>query len=282
MAGLDRLAGCIGGALGRRIQDAGDALCEVRIRANRPARLRLLDGSEIASESVNPEDLRRMLARMTGDSLYACEDELRQGYFTMAGGFRVGVCGRLNAGEDGLRSVANAASLCIRIPREIPGCAEPLYDKDRPPGLLLLSPPGMGKTTLIRDYARLLSDGGKNVAIADERREIAACVEGVPSFDVGCRTDVMDGCPKALAIPLLLRACAPDVIVADEIGGAKDEQAILDALRCGVSVAATAHASGFDEAYRRFGRLMDAGVFLRAVLLGGSPGKIIAIREYGK
>ena len=282
MAGLDRLAGCIGGALGRRILDAGDALCEVRIRANRPARLRLLDGSEIAFESVNPEDLRRMLARMTGDSLYACEDELRQGYFTMAGGFRVGVCGRLNAGEQTLRSMANAASLCIRIPREIPGCAAALYDRDRPPGLLLLSPPGLGKTTLIRDYARLMSDGGKNVAIADERREIAACVEGVPSFDVGCRTDVMDGCPKALAIPLLLRACAPDVIVADEIGGPKDEQAILDALRCGVSVAATAHASGFDEAYRRFGRLMDAGVFLRVVLLGGRPGEIGAIREYGK
>ena len=282
MPGMDRLAGCIGGALGRQVRDAGDRLCEVRIRANRPAYLRLLDGSERACEAVKPEELRRMLARMTGDSLYACEDELRQGYFTMAGGFRVGVCGRLNAGENGLRSMANAGSLCIRIPREVPGCAKALCGRDRPPGLLLLSPPGMGKTTLIRDYARLLSDSGKNVAIADERREIAACVEGVPSFDVGCRTDVMDGCPKALAIPLLLRACAPDVIVADEIGGPGDADAILDALRCGASVAATVHASGFDEAYRRFPALFDAGVFPRAALLGGSPGKICAIREYGK
>lgn len=282
MEGLDRLACCIGGMLGRQVRDAGDRLCEVRIRANLPARLRLLDGREIACEAVKPEELRRMLARMTGDSLYACEDELRQGYFTMAGGFRVGVCGRLNAGEEGLRSMTNAGSLCIRIPREIPGCAEPLYDKDRPPGLLLLSPPGMGKTTLIRDYARLLSDGGRNVAISDERREIAACAEGVPSFDVGSRTDVMDGCPKATAIPLLLRACAPDVIAADEIGGPGDEMAILDAVRCGVFVAATAHASGFDEAHKRFSALFDAGVFPRVALLGGSPGRIIEIRDYGK
>ncbi len=274
-----RLADCSGGELGRQILAAGDGLCELRIRVNRPSRLRLLDGRELEGETVSPERLHRMLSRMMENSFYACEGELGQGYFTMAGGFRVGVCGRLHAGGAGPASMANVGSVCIRIPREVRGCAEKLLDGDRPRGLLVLSPPGMGKTTIIRDYARLVSDRGWNVAIADERREIAACREGVPGFDVGQRTDVMDGCSKALSIPLLVRACAPDLLVADEIGGLGDAEAILDAVRCGVAVAATAHASGIGEAYRRFGALLDAGTFQRLALLGPTPGEIRELRD---
>lgn len=273
------LAECLGGRLGRQVAEAGDGLCELRIRAERPSRLRLLDGRELEGEAVSAQRLRTMLARMMQDSLYACEEELKQGYFTMAGGLRVGVCGRLNAGDGGLRSMANTGSVCIRIPREVRGCALPLLEGDRPRSLLILSPPGKGKTTMIRDYARLVSDAGWNVAIADERREIAACREGVPGFDVGQRTDVMDGCPKALAIPLLVRACGPDMVVADEIGGAGDAETLMDALRCGASVAATAHASGFDAAQRRFPDLLAAGIFERMALLGPEPGRIAALRE---
>lgn len=279
MALAGRLADCIGGELGKQLIDAGDMLCELRLRANRPSRLRALNGAELEGETISPSRLRRILSRMMEDSLYACEDELRQGYFTMAGGFRVGVCGRMNAGEGSLRSLTNAGSVCVRVPREVQGCASPLVEGGRPRGLLLLSPPGMGKTTMIRDYARLLSDGGWNVAVADERREIAACREGVPEFDVGARTDVMDGCPKAAALGMLVRACAPDVIIADEIGGPGDAEAMLDAARCGVTVAATAHASGFEEARRRFGALLDGSVFCRMALLGPVPGGIQEVRS---
>ena len=279
MAAQDRLADCIGGELGRRAAQAGEALCELRIRTGRPSRLRLLDGRELEGPTVAAEELRRILARMMEDSLYACEDELGQGYFTMTGGLRVGVCGRLHAGGSAPRTMASIGSVCIRIPREARGCASRLVDGDRPGGLLVLSPPGKGKTTMIRDYARLISDRGWNVAIADERREIAACREGVPGFDVGSRTDVMDGCPKATAIPLLLRACAPDVVVVDEIGGAADAQAILEAMRCGAAVAATAHAAGFGEARRRFGDLLDTGAFRKWVLLGPEPGEICDVHE---
>ena len=272
MAGADVLADVIGGELGRQLRCAGDRLCELRIRADKPSRLRLMGGSELAGETVSRQELRRILSRMMQESLYACEDELRQGYFTMAGGLRVGVCGRLNASGEGLSSMSGVGSACIRIPREARGCALPLVEGGRPGNLLLVSPPGMGKTTLIRDYARLISDAGWNVAIADERRELAACREGVPAFDVGMRTDVMDGCPKAAAVSLLVRACAPDLVVADEIGGPGDADALLDAMRCGTAVAATAHASGFGEAIQRFGAL--AGAFERMALLGPVPGRI--------
>ena len=280
MACVDRLAHCLGGALGELVRREEIHLGELRLRIGRPARLCMTDGREIEGDVTGAEELQRILARMTGDSLYACEDELREGYFTMDGGCRVGVCGRMASQDGRVLGMASIASLCIRIPREVKGCARELAAPGRPQGLLVISPPGMGKTTLLRDYARILSDGGWNVAIADERREIAACREGVPQFDVGMRTDVMDGCPKAVAMGLLIRACAPQLIVDDEIGGEGDARAILDAARCGVAVAASAHASCFAEAEERFSALIGAGAFRRAALLGDRPGNIKAVREY--
>lgn len=121
-----------------------------------------------------------------------------------------------------------------------------------------------------------------NVAVADERREIAACREGVPQLDVGSRTDVMDGCPKAEAMPMLVRACAPDLLVADEIGSRADAEAIRDAARCGVRVAATAHAGDLREALLRgqIAPLIRDGVFDWCAVLGPEPGKIKSLERW--
>lgn len=276
---MDRLADCFGGELGSLVRKHWKEISEIRLRCSKKARIRFLNGNELAGELLGPDHFHRILSRLMGDSLYACEEELKQGYFTMPGGVRVGVCGRLNAENGCVNSMAGIGSVCIRIPREILGCSEPLW-RGRPENMLILSEAGRGKTTLLRDLARTASNSGFNVSIADERREIAACREGVPQFDLGERIDVMDGCPKAIAIGLLIRACAPDWIVADEIGGEQDACAILDAIRCGAKVAATAHASCAEEAEDRFPLLFRKRVFRRIVLLGPEPGRIRNIQEY--
>ena len=186
--------------------------------------------------------------------------------------------------EGRVTSLGSIGSVCIRIPREIKGCASLLADciLEAPlTGILILSPPGMGKTTLLRDLVRIVSDRGKNVALADERREIAACMDGIPQLDVGSCTDVMDGLPKAQAIPMLVRACAPEFIAVDELGSLADARAVLDAVRCGVSVIATAHASCQEEALLRpgTGLLLKENAFQYCAVLGGRAGQIKSLRR---
>lgn len=266
--------------LGSEIASNWDRLAEIRVRANREVRCRCLDGSEIVCPSAKTDTVQKVVHMLMENSVYACENELREGYFTAQGGCRIGVCGKMSMVEGRISALAAIGSVCIRIPREKKGCADRLMDISDG-SLLILSPPGLGKTTMIRDFARRMSDRGENVAIADERGEIAGCCEGMPSLDVGCRTDVMDGCPKANAIPMLVRACAPDWIVADEIGCGDDADALRDAARCGVRIAATAHAASIDDAFRRkhLCGLLEDGIFAAVVVLGKSPGQILRIKK---
>lgn len=269
------------------IQKFGTELSEIRLRAGQAVRLRRINDSEICGNIITMHDLRRILSRLMEDSLYALEDELKQGYFTTGDGCRVGICGKISAESGGADNLNSIGSACIRIPRQVTGCADPIFRlvyNDEFTGMLLLSPPGMGKTTMIRDLVRQISDSGWNVALADERRELAACREGMPGLDVGCRTDVMDGCPKAVAIPLLVRACAPDMIAVDEIGSREDVQALMDAARCGVRILASAHALNYEQARQRkqLAQLMNDDIFDWCATLGPEPGRIkeiINLRE---
>lgn len=284
METLERLRALLPGEIAAQLEAHRSDLREVRLRAGRPVQLVYGSGEWLSGTALERAALGRVLAALMDYSLYAREEELRQGFFTVEDGCRVGVCGRLVFEGDRVSGMGAAGSVCIRISREVRGCGDAVVAlmKEKPGSLLVLSPPGMGKTTLLRELARRLSNGGKNVCVADERHELAACVEGVPTMDVGLRTDVMDGGPKRAAIRHMLRASAPDIIVTDEIGDDGDAEALAEAVRCGVRVITSAHASGFDALMARRGlrSAVETGAFEWGVLLGPRPGHIAEIRSF--
>lgn len=283
METIDRLSALLPETAARRISAQREALTEVRLRAGRPVNLAWPGGDALVGKAIDVGHLRAIAAALMDHSVYAREGELAQGFFTMGDGCRVGVCGRCVS--DGERErMTDIGSLCVRVARAVPGCADALIQPLRDPcGLrsaLILSPPGMGKTTMLRDAARQLSEVGYAVAIADERHELAACRCGVPTLDVGPRTDVLDGGLRARGVRLMIRAMAPDVIVVDEIGDERDAEALSDASRCGVAVLASAHADSFATAMSRpcLRRVLECGAFQSVVLLGNRPGTIIETR----
>lgn len=257
------------------------AASELRLRVDRPLHL-VLPGGEVSvpGTNVTPEAMEQVLDRATEYSRYTASESLRRGYVTAEGGFRVGVCGTavpLSAENTDIRSIS---SMAIRIPRAVEGAALPvlpeLLEAGRPQSTLILSPPGGGKTTLLRDLVRLLSEGtaltpGHRVALVDERGELAAVHRGRPQLEVGPLTDILDGCPKAMAVPMLLRAMAPEIIALDELSLKEDVEAVLGAVGCGVVLLATVHAASVEELRRRplFRGLLEAGAFRRAVVIEG-------------
>lgn len=256
---------------------------EIRIRVCRPL---LLRGEKNLRIPLEPDEaqIRDLLLSFCGQALYARQEELNQGFLTLPCGHRVGVCGHMALDGARRNALTQVQALNLRIARQVP-CDARALAAAMPGGALrstlVLSEPGMGKTTLLRELARALSRAGAQVAIADERGELAACVRGVPQLDVGPCTDVMDNMGKAEAVRLLTRSMAPDVIVSDEIGGEADAAALLDARRCGVQVLCSAHAAGFAQAKRRpaLEPLLRAGVFDRIVVLGGRVGRIAAVLD---
>ena len=288
MGAVERLKGLLPPDAAALLARHGDGLAEARLRVGRPVQLCLEGGGEaLSSEPLEPGALGRILAALMEYSVYARQAELDRGFFTLDDGSRVGVCGRMVA--DGARlGMAEIGSACVRVARAMPGCADGLMDAIAPPdgplrSALLLSPPGLGKTTMLRDIARQLSDGGRCVGMADERHELAACHLGVPTLDVGMRTDVMDGCPRNAAIAAMLRAMAPQVVVADEIGGEEDARALADAVRCGAAIVTSAHAASLEEALARPGlrAVLGAGVVDVVALLGPRPGQVRQVWRRG-
>lgn len=272
--------------LAEAITAAAGTLTEIRIRARRPVQLVSGSADCFCGEPISGPQLHRMLMAMMEHSYYAREEELAQGYFTMLNGCRVGVCGAYSIGEGGQIAMRAIGSACIRIAREVCGCAEgvvaELLSEGGPHSAILLSRPGMGKTTILRDAARLLSGHGFAVGVADERHEIAACRDGVPTMDVGERTDVADGCPKHLAMDRLIRSMSPRVIVTDELGDARDVEAVREAARRGAAVLTSVHGAGFDWLrHGAVGALISEGLFSTVFLLDGAPGRIAAVRHFG-
>ncbi len=284
---------------------ARESLEEIRIRENRPLEIGYGSRYSFVREDGTLTDLyrdafvpskdqcRALLERVTNHSIYAVEEELRRGYVTVSGGHRIGLAGRTLLDKGQVSHLRDIAGFNVRIARARDGVASEVLPglldfKSRTIGhTLIVSAPQQGKTTLIRELARCISSGewhhpaarewgSRKIGIVDERSEIAACERGVPTFDLGPRCDVLDACPKAEGMMMMVRSLSPEVIVVDEIGRPEDALAINEAIHAGVRVLATAHATDLKDVFARpvLAKLASDGVFASFVLLSRDGKKV--------
>ena len=270
-------------------------LTEIRLRINQPLSLVLgntdifvSDTGKVITDSndaylCDRDDVYKTLQLISKNSLYAFEQEMKMGFLTIDGGHRIGLAGQaiVNGGE--VKSLKNIASLNIRLAREVKGCAEKIMpyiisERARILNTLLISPPRCGKTTILRDLIRQISTGyktyaGLQVGVVDERSEIAACKNGITTVDLGKRTDVLDSCPKAVGMLMLIRSMSPAVVATDELGRVEDVYAVREALNAGVSVLATIHGRDISDLLQRphVSELIKNKDFDRYVILSDIP-----------
>ena len=255
------------------------------------------EGREISlhdGKLVTPDLIDETLNRLLDYSYYAYEEVLSKGYITIEGGHRVGLCGTVTMKDGKVHLIKYVSSLNIRRSRQIIGVSGKIInsvcDEKRRiiRNTLIISPPKCGKTTILRDLARNLSGRGYRVGICDERSEIAGCYNGKSSFDLGSRTDILDGCPKSEGILMLIRSMSPDVIITDEIGRKEDVGAIDSALCAGVKTITTIHGSSYEDVENSaVGELIKRHVFETLIFLSAEPSmgtvkRIMKLSHMGK
>ncbi|CAI9388843.1 MULTISPECIES: stage III sporulation protein AA [Bacillaceae] len=267
---------------------------EIRVRIGRPLEVFINGHSIFFPFIVSKEDGNQLLNKISRYSVYTMEEELKRGYITVQGGHRVGLAGRVILQDSKVKAIRDVASFNIRIAKEKIGIANPyipyLYDKGKWRHTMIIGPPQTGKTTLLRDIARLISSEEEHslrkpakVGIVDERSEIAGCMDGIPQMTFGQRIDVLDACPKAEGMMMMIRSMSPDVLIVDEVGRKEDEEAILEAVNAGIQLVMTTHGSSLEEVKKRpmLSRMIKMGIFERYIELNRKkgPGTVTAIRN---
>ena len=269
-----------------------DDLQEIRLRIGHPLILFYRGRECVKKETVTERMIRETLDYVSNYSLYAYENELKQGFITVEGGHRVGMAGQVIIENGTVKNLKQISSLNIRVSHEVMHCADKIfpyitYNKQLY-HTMIISPPRCGKTTLLRDLIRQVSDGnhwvkGCTVGVVDERSELAGCYQGIPQNHIGMRTDVLDGCPKSCGMLMLIRSMSPQVVAVDEIGAPEDVQAIKYAMHCGCKMLATVHGDSLAEIQKKplFEALIREQCFERYVILknGTSIGEIAEIHD---
>ncbi len=276
-----------------------ERLCAIRVRAGRPVIFEMEDGERFidgegcitgnvrSAFCMNAEDIRKMLEFICSFSLYAYDDEMRAGYITIEGGHRIGIAGSVSLVEGHASRMKYISCLNVRVAHEIRGCGDECMDYMYEEGILqntiIVSGCGRGKTTILRDIIRQISDGngehaGVTVGVVDERSEIGACHHGIPQNDLGIRTDILDGCPKAYGMRMLIRSMAPRVIAVDELGGVSDLEAVRVDVSSGCKIIATIHGADMRELKNipLMKKLLSERLITRLIFLNseGRPGQI--------
>ncbi|MDE3839548.1 stage III sporulation protein AA [Bacillus methanolicus] len=266
---------------------------EIRVRINRPLEVTMKGTCMFLSYTVQPEDALQLLNKISGYSIYTLEEELKRGYITISGGHRVGLAGKVILENSQVKAIRDISSFNIRIARERIGIADRLVPFLFNNGWLhtmIIGPPQTGKTTLLRDIARIISTGNEDlgfgaskVGVVDERSEIAGCVKGIPQLTFGNRIDVLDACPKAEGMMMMIRSMSPDVLVVDEIGREEDALAIMEAVNAGIKLIMTTHGSSLEEVRKRpsLKNILEQQIFQRFIELSrkDGPGTVTFIKD---
>ena len=273
-----------------KLQINFDDLQEIRLRVNCPLLISYKNKEYFVSEEAslvgNPSqgvlitknEIKETMEYISNYSLYAFEEEIRQGFITISGGHRIGITGKTIIQGNFIRGIKHISYINVRLAHQVKGCADlvmPYLINEKTKSIyhtLIISPPKCGKTTLLRDIIRQISDGspyleGMNIGVVDERSEIAACYMGEPQNDLGIRTDILDCCPKAKGMMMLIRSMSPQVIAVDEIGSREDIEAINYVISCGCKLIATVHGSSIEDVKSKpiLGDLLKTG-FLSVIL----------------
>ena len=231
------------------------------------------------ARSVSMQELKNIVNHFCKYSIYAYEEELRQGFLSVEGGHRIGICGQVVLDDmHCIKTIKYISSLNFRVSHEVKGAADQvipfIYEKENVLNTIIVSPPGIGKTTLLRDMVRQISNGnvwavGQNVGVIDERSELSGSFQGVAQNDVGIRTDIMDRCPKKEGMLLLIRSMSPRVVAIDELGGEDDWKSLERVIHCGSSIIATIHGEGLNDfLLKRAAFDVRQEIFKRCIVLG--------------
>ena len=237
-------------------------VCEIRIRINRPIILKTQNKEIIINHTIKKE-------------------EISNGFITISGGHRIGISGKPLYKNNKIYMIKDISGLNFRIAREVIGFANSIIPKikinNEFVSTLIISPPGIGKTTLLRDLVRQISNSGYNVSLIDERSEIASCYKGIPQNDIGDRTDIMDAVYKVDGIKMMVRSMRPDFIATDEIGTDEDAEAIFYAVNCGTKILATAHGNKIEDLYKskKMKEVLECNIFEKIVLMSKTEIKVL-------